>query len=525
MTKDDVMLWPIAVKEAAYHTSNELGGLRLPANVDAKAAIRIRLETRLPGCPFKNLAGLDSLRFYLKAMARTPVSVYEQLFAHGQRALVRTGEGAQFATASNVERVGFDDSAALFPSDPRCFQGYRLLREYFTLPERFLFFQISDLAEALSKCDRTSIELIIPLRQEERSLSNALTGANFALFCAPAVNLFSEEIRADVTTGAFEFPLIPRLYPEDFEVFSVSKVVASGSPVSAPGARARAMPSSGRLIEQVFWPFYRLDDRSRGVGTYFTLRRLDRRIERAVPDDKTREQFLNLKSGSRVPLSPGGGDRNGYKGSDVFVCLVDANEAPFSPELSSLTAECLCTNRGLALTMRPGEGTTDFTLSVGAPIQSARCADGVLSRPQPSYAHGDFAWRLVNHLTVNYLSLTSSDEEKSAAALRMLLGLYSHANDPDSDPRVQAVKFLKQRSKVHRMPIPGQVTFARGLELSIGLDESAFGGTGAFLLGAVLEQFFAKYVSINSFTQTVLETAQRGQVMRWPAKIGRRAIL
>jgi type VI secretion system protein ImpG len=65
----------------------------------------------------------------------------------------------------------------------------------------------------------------------------------------------------------------------------------------------------------------------------------------------------------------------------------------------------------------------------------------------------------------------------------------------------------------------------RGIEVTVGLDERAYQGTGAFLLGAVLEQFFAKYVSINSFAQTVLETTQRGEVMRWPARIGRRHIL
>ena len=42
------------------------------------------------------------------------------------------------------------------------------------------------------------------------------------------------------------------------------------------------------------------------------------------------------------------------------------------------------------------------------------------------------------------------------------------------------------------------------------------------LLGAVLEQFFAKYVSINSFTETVVSTPDAGEVMRWPARIGRR---
>jgi type VI secretion system protein ImpG len=60
------------------------------------------------------------------------------------------------------------------------------------------------------------------------------------------------------------------------------------------------------------------------------------------------------------------------------------------------------------------------------------------------------------------------------------------------------------------------------LELTLDCDETAFEGTSVFLMGIVLEQFFSKYVSLNSFTETVLRTTQRGQVMRWPARLGRR---
>jgi type VI secretion system protein ImpG len=65
----------------------------------------------------------------------------------------------------------------------------------------------------------------------------------------------------------------------------------------------------------------------------------------------------------------------------------------------------------------------------------------------------------------------------------------------------------------------------RGLEVNLECDEAAFQGTGAFLLGAVLERFFAKYVSINSFTETTLKTLQRGEIMRWPMKNGQRQVL
>ena len=56
-------------------------------------------------------------------------------------------------------------------------------------------------------------------------------------------------------------------------------------------------------------------------------------------------------------------------------------------------------------------------------------------------------------------------------------------------------------------------------------DESAFEGTGVFLLGAVLDRFFARYVSINSFTETVMKTTDRGEVMRWPMRTGLRPTL
>ena len=76
-----------------------------------------------------------------------------------------------------------------------------------------------------------------------------------------------------------------------------------------------------------------------------------------------------------------------------------------------------------------------------------------------------------------------------------------------------------------RIPIPGPIAFGRGLEVTVEFDDGAFEGTGIFLLGSVLAQFFSRYVSINSFTETIIRSHDRGEVMRWPAKIGQRQIL
>ena len=72
---------------------------------------------------------------------------------------------------------------------------------------------------------------------------------------------------------------------------------------------------------------------------------------------------------------------------------------------------------------------------------------------------------------------------------------------------------------------PGPIAFARGLAVNVSLDEAAFVGSGAFLLGGVLDHFFARYVSINSFTETTVSSAERGEIMQWPARIGLRHIL
>ena len=57
------------------------------------------------------------------------------------------------------------------------------------------------------------------------------------------------------------------------------------------------------------------------------------------------------------------------------------------------------------------------------------------------------------------------------------------------------------------------------------LDYVPMGGASGVLLGAVLDRFFAKYVSINGFTETVLRSPDRGEIMRWPMRLGQRALL
>lgn len=257
--------------------------------------------------------------------------------------------------------------------------------------------------------------------------------------------------------------------------------------------------------QQTFRPFYGLQDlASDSEGqAYYTLRRAPR----------------VLSSQERR-----GGRRSDYVGNEAFLSIVDASEAPYSTDLRQLAVATLCTNRDLPLHLSFGGGKTDFTLEIGGPVEAVRCLAGP-TKPRPSSAQGERAWRLVSHLSLNYLSLADSDEDTGAAALRELLMLYGDMGEAPVRKQIEGLRRVRSRPVTRRVPGAGPITFGRGLEVAVTCDETAFEGSGVFLLGAVLERFFSKYVSINSFTETVVETEDRGEIMRWPVTIGQRRTL
>ena len=109
--------------------------------------------------------------------------------------------------------------------------------------------------------------------------------------------------------------------------------------------------------------------------------------------------------------------------------------------------------------------------------------------------------------------------------MRELLSLYSDITEPSIRNQISGITRIRSEAIVRRLPLPGPITYGRGVGIEVTFAEAAFEGHGVFLLGAILDQFFSRYVSINSFTQTVIKTQERGEIMRWPLRIGQRHVL
>jgi type VI secretion system protein ImpG len=171
-----------------------------------------------------------------------------------------------------------------------------------------------------------------------------------------------------------------------------------------------------------------------------------------------------------------------------------------------------------------GKQHTDFTIATNAPVASIRCLVGPTA-PKPCRGEGDYAWRFISHLGLNYLSLVDTDAVQGAAALRELLRLYIPSATSTHARQLEGLQSIACAPIVRRIPGAGPVAAGRGLQLTLTMDEGAFGGAGGIVLAAVLDRFFAKYVSINAFTETLMRSQERGEIMRWPMRLGLRPLL
>jgi len=499
-TTHEVVLYPLDVAKVEYLGSRaSLAALGIKPDRDVAAGIRLEIRT-LGGVEVNEL-GLNDLPLFLAGSGHIPLWLYEQIMSKGCGLSVLTGgsEDRQVTTFSRqaIRRMGFAPEESMLPYRSRSFDGYRLLREYFAFPERFRFVKLCGLQGVLDAAGGERFELVIHLSERRSELENVLDNRNFLPFCTPAVNVFPKRAdRIHLNDKDYEFHVVPdRSKPMDFEVYQVLSVTGYGTQADD---------------RQPFLPFYGLASLQAPSeqATYFTVQRKPR-----VLSSKQKAQ----------------GARSNYLGREAYISLVDANEAPYSPQLAQLGISTLCTNRDLPLHMPLGQRGGDFTLEVNAPVDFIQCVvkptrPGALSRQSDSgeaTVTGDYAWRIISHLSLNYISLADQNPEEGAAALRELLSLYSNYSTL-AERQIRGVLHVSARPVTRRLPLPGPISFGRGLEIAVVLEEAAFEAGGMYLFGSVLEEFFSKYVSVNNLTETVIRSDTDIEIARWPVRMGTR---
>ncbi len=483
-TSYDLTLYPVTATAAEFATPDRLRpALKAP---DAQYAIPVRFTA--PADVDLSQIGLDKLQLFLNGESGVIHSLYEVLCSKVSRILIRNPQEPRQAPIeiplTSIRPMGFEKDEGVLDYPGRSFLAYRLLQEFFAFPEKFFFLELSGLADVLRKGFKNEFEVIflvsrIDSEDTRLRLETGISAATFRTTATPVVNLFPqtcEPILLDQKKP--EYAIVPDVRRMNaLEIHSIAEV------------------TSVNLDQQTsiqYEPFYS--------------------IRHAQLSQKQQTFYI----ASRRP-SPRAND----EGTDMYLSLVDLSFRPIHPNLDAVTIKTFCTNRDLPSRLPFGNETGDFELELSAPLKRIVA----LRKPTPTLRPAigkNIYWRLVSHLSLNYLSLVEDGKE----ALQQILNLYNITNSPSSERMISGIKGLKSRRKFARLVSDDGIAFARGFEVEIELDEEQFVGGGVYLFASVLERFLANYASLNSFTQLSVRTVQRKEPLRqWPPRAGQKILV
>lgn len=495
-SSQDVTLWPIEIVDARLTGAPpDIPGLErhVPPHVQVAGALRLRL--RMVGeLDVSALVKLDRLPIYLGGNEQVASHLFELL--HTSAVATFTGtpgrlmERPHVVTEGALVHEGLEPGQGLLPLEWNTFHGHNLLHEYFACPERFYFFTLTQLAPGLARVVGKEAEIVVLLTRPPGVLGSLVDKGQFSLFCTPVVNLFERRTdRIELDTAQPEFHLVPdRSRPLDFEVYSVKAITGQQAQTTA---------------DMAFRPLYQtLNEDEGNYGRYFSVRR-----EPRLASDTSR------KYGTRTP----------YIGTEVFLSLVDQHEAPYAESIRYLSVRAMLTNRDLPCLV-PRNGRSDLAVAESIPVASVGLVRPP-STPKSPFAQREIAWRLIRQLGFNHLPLADMPHREGAQALRDMLRLFVSVDDDVQLRQIESLVGSRIEPVTRRLPGAGPLIYGRGVQCTLSVDEEGFSGASPYLFGLVLEHYLARHVSINVFTQTTLESMQRGTVARWPVRMGGRGVV
>jgi len=467
-------LWPIRVHQASFVELERSAFNGHGADLVARLSIGLQVTGDIR---FGQLQ-LERLRFFLDGESTLMQQLYELLFNNLARVtLVFDDQGRRREAALPADclsAVGFEREDGLVDYSERSFLGYRLLHEYFTFPDKFMFFDLSGFARILRDQSLEQFEINFyfsdyDLQERLVRLSQNIGRNNFKLNCTPIINLFRQQAEPiQLSHTRHEYPVHPEMRLRNAaEVVSIDRV-----------RRVRKLGGADQV--ETCHPFFEPRGEQEPGNSYWIARR--------------RPQ----------------GD-----GTCLHLRMVDRDLELLDGHSDTLSLNLTCSNRDLPLRLPFGGKDGEFSIQANSVISAIRCLRKPTATVRVPLDKG-LVWRLISHLSLNHLSLVSQGRE----VLLELLSLYNYRNRSAIRKQINGITAVESEARVARIGHP-RPNFVRGIGITLTFDETQYTGSGVFLFGRVLDHFFSLYCSMNSFTQLSLRTLQREKrIVQWPARTG-----
>lgn len=477
-----VEIWPLTVAECTWRQPEQVTRpLRLPGAVAVmRILLRAQKDVVLSALP------LESLRFYLSGETGVVQSLYELLSRNCMRIVVRDQRSDHTVEipVSELQPVGLEEDEALLPYPRRSFDGYRLLQEYFSFPEKFLFVKLGGLEQLKAFEGATELEILLYFNRFDRpermqALEIGVSATTLRLGCTPIVNLFTQSAEPILLSQAqHEYRILSDArFQHMMEIFSVDSVLAT---------------SPSRRTTTPIDPLYAL-------------------------------RFQTAATGERVfwhstRRYPGFGDRTP---SETWISLVDTDGVLAAPNAEVLTVRTTCTNHDLPSRLSFNASDGDFDAEGVATANRIRALHRPTPTVEPPRGKGQM-WRLISQLSLNHLSLV----EEGLPALQEILRVHNFSEASHIENQISGLLSLSSRQHFALMKSNFGGVPARGTRVDLNLDERQFTGGGAYLFCAVLNRFLGAYATMNSFCQLSATTNLRKEVLgEWLPRAGDQVLL
>ena len=413
----------------------------------------------------------QSLRLFLGGDYHGAVELFYLLMNCVEYIEIQSTGSAESLRADNVtiEPVGFEEDQGLVDFPGNSFPAYHLIQEYFILKEKFLFIDLKNINQYLGTITSGAFTIKFFLKDSITSLPR-LSTERFMLHATPAVNLFKRDAEAMLNDHKRnEYRVRPlRDTGNHFQIYSVDNVAGH----------------------------------NRRSGTHAGYRE----IGLANPDLNTEPVYqLNHRQVEN-------------EGTQVFISFSYPKDYKLSNQ-ETLSIDLTCSNGDHPSKLKPG----DISKSTSSTSDLMTFSNILKPSDHQNVPSGSsMLWRLLSHLSLNYLSLADTDN------LKALLGLYIFSSNTGNTLEVANRKRIEGVSKISVEACDRLVSGVpmRGQSIRVRVNPANYAGTGdMYLFGVLLDRLLSSFASTNCFTEFNMTDEATEETYTWPLRIGGRPLI
>jgi len=410
----------------------------------------------------------DGIDFYIGGdyIGASDVFLLLQHYLTGIDVIVDNSNTVLQLGADQLEPLGFDEKQKLIPFPSNGFPAFRTLQEFFLFKEKFLFVRLKGL-RSIKKANQLTIRFNLDKVNFKMPVINS---QRFILHAAPSINLFNHDAEPIKLTGRqSEIRIVPkkgrgRSVKEHFEIHSIQNVEGNNRRANS---RTVYKPISGFYSGGSTTPVYQTSVKSGDEG-------------------EAGDTYLTLHYPAQMEIK--------------------TNE--------TLSIEMMCSNSDLPSQLRPGD-ISRATSNTSELVEFSNILPPTNSLKVP--VGGALIWRLLSHLSLNFLSLANKDNLQALLSLYIFPGATAKKEETINRKKIAGIVDV-EISNTDRL-VHGSLL--RGQEIEITLDRDAYASRGDMIL-LFLIGFFA---TINCFTQVTMKESNTGETYSWPAKLGDRPLI